>query len=207
MKKHLIFLLLISIIVIFIKTISLKTYASSSTSQFKGFDTQNLTYVSDTYIEDVKIISEKGNYYGSYSMWASNYKYYKKNDNGSYSLYLLFFIESSINSSGNSKKRNYFRNKDLNISFSLSSQKTKYISMTSCDNGAQTTTSKSFGIGGNIGYDGGFVSTLNASYSISNTASYNSVVLNTSKSSNERLHQAYFNYHFLNYKNGWFALI
>lgn len=195
---------LLFVCLFFVFFLAIDVTASSSTASNKGFNTNNLTFVKDTYVEDFDMISEAGYYYGSYSMWVSNYRYYTLDDDGTYSLYLIFFIESSINSSGNSIKKNYFRNKDLNIYFKLNSNKCSFVDMTSSENDSVTSISKSFGCGFSGGYDFGVTATASASFSVINTQSYSSVTLTTSKNSNtnQTYHEASFKYHFANYTDG-----
>lgn len=178
--------------------------ASEFTASAKGFATKNLEYVDDIKIENVKMISNKGYNYGSYSMWAANYRYYAETSNGKHSLFLIFFIESAINSRGNSIKRNYFRNKDLNVSFTLESKKCYLVSMTNSENNSTTSESKTIGGDLEIGYNGSVSATANASISITKTTSYNTVTLTCDRNSNNNgtLHTASFNYHFNNYTNG-----
>ncbi len=131
--RKLIRILLLSFLLFLSFYLNVDLNASSSTAQNKGFNTTNFTYVKDAYVEDIAMVSDAGYYYGSYSMWVANCRYFTLDQAGTYSLYLLFFIESSINSSGNSIKRNYFRNIDLNIYFTLNSSKCSLLSMTSSE--------------------------------------------------------------------------
>ncbi len=171
---------------------------TESTASAKGFTTSGLTYLGDTETFSYKVYTDKYTY-GYCSMWSSVYKIVVgESDNTS--CYIIAFIESSIDSTGNSAEKRYFRNKQLTIEtqFECSAE----ISMVkSYPDSSSSTTSNTVGFEVNgtitsnsVGVAGGF--------SYSNTTQYSTVTLTKHQSSTNNVYTNQFIYDFKEYKSG-----
>lgn len=196
-----IFLIIISVVILFL--FDKFIYAKSSTANFKGISTNNLTYKSD--YEESKIIKSSKYKYGNMGMWVANYECLVHETDDSNTLYVIYFIESSIDSSGKLNNK-YFRNKELKINvFFQSNKNVKLISDTDSTTNSQT--SFSYSIGANLNLSIGNNSSVkgSASFSMDNTQTYNTITLtkHTNETSNKykKLNNDYI-FNFNNYKNG-----
>lgn len=175
--------------------------AQSSTASVKGINTTNLNYKSDNY--NFKTIETSKYKYGSMSMWAANYEYVFNESDGSKTLYIIYFVESTIDSVGKNKT-NYFRNKELTIETNFTSTNPSIlVNDTDSTTNSQTSFSTSFGVDGKIEIGKNPNVSTGASFSMTNTQTYDTInlskqVINEDKKSVKKEYK----FSFLNYKNG-----
>ncbi len=181
--------------------------AESSTALVKGYNTTNLTYVSDKDSGIQRIYSNKDTLYGTVSLWAATYKVVIKNTDNTYTAYYVILIESQISSVGKQGKYYFFRNKDLDIELNFNSiYKSVFIQSTTASEEATGSASKNFGLGISGGYSNGLTLEGEASLSVGYTENYNNINLSIEKDHDsdcgDLKHQIKFNYHFNKWKNG-----
>ncbi len=185
-------------------------YASSSVAKIKGFDTDSLTYIDDLESEQ-KVIAGSAYTYGYVQQWASTYKKTIIEDDGSKTLYIFVFCESTINSVGKKRinlKNNYFRNKKLSTEVSLiANQDVKVIDFTTSDNESLVETSKQWTF--DTGVTGGVSTTgpeagvsISGGFTVTYTTSHKAVLLESSKSNITSGKKVSFDYTFSNWKDG-----
>lgn len=184
------------------------TYAAESTATIKGFNTDNLTYMSDKDSAEIVVETDKW-YYGSYSSWSACYKYVANESNGSKTCYYFVLIDSYINSSGKNENR-YFRNKQLliTVAFEGRSAAGDYPILTgyapdSSNATVSDTIGFTIGASGSVGDNTGVG--VNASLTMTKTTTYSTVNLVCSdlaseSTSTKKLFQ--FKYNFANWEDG-----
>lgn len=190
-KKILLLIILLSTILGFSYC---KVFAASSTAEAKGFYTNNMTYLDDAHYDNYTMRTSKY-VYGYTSMWIAAYKNIVKETDNSNTCYYTFFIESSIESTGNSVSKRYFRNKDLNISVdSTNSKNAQLIAHYPAPSSSTTTISHGFSVGADSSGN------VSASYSFEKSVSYDTVVLTNYYGTTDNIFK--FMYHFSNYDDG-----
>lgn len=172
---------------------------TESTASARGFTTTGLTYLGDTQTLSYKIYTD--NYtYGYCSMWSSVYKVVVEESNNT-TCFIIGFIESSINSTGNSAKNRYFRNKQLVVETQFECSDSEAFCVNYFPESSSSSTSKSVGFSASGTYDSdGLSGTIGFSYT--STTQYSSVQLRVSDIIKNNVCKTTFTYDFLNYTNG-----
>lgn len=206
-KKVLLFAMLIVCSLFTLKT-KANTYAAESTASIKGFNTENLTYMSDKDSKEIKVETDKW-YYGSYSLWSACYKYVANESNGSKTCYYFALIDSYINSYGKNGDR-YFRNKQLliTVTFEGRSAAGDYPILTEhAPDSSNATVSDTIGFtiggSGSVGDNTGVG--VNASLTMTKTTTYSAVTIkgdDLAKECTESKKFYQFTYKFANWDDG-----
>lgn len=194
------FFLFLFILVLFLFTIN-ASFAEENDARIKGFSTNNLTYKSDKSVTDQEIRTSKYKY-GCVFMWAANYEWLCNESNGNKTLYVIYFIESSIDSVGKNKK-NYFRNKELKVETNFySNKKIDTINYTETTNNSTSSYSKSLGFSGNASAGENSSIGVEGSFSITNTETYDTVSFTQHSESTDNSNYHFFSYFFNKYSDG-----
>lgn len=202
MKKiKLCLMTLFIVLFVSIAYIKIEVFAGEGTAITKGFDVKNLDYKSEKSVENEKI-ETKSYLYGKVSLWVGAYEYLFVTKNES-TMYAIYFIEASIESSGKVGKDKFFRNKDLTLETEFyTNNNFRIVNHTTSSEDAVSTVSKTICGSGEIGVGNSEVNgKIGGSFTLTSSQSYSTVNLIESSELNES-YKLIFNYHFTQWKDG-----